>query len=300
MAVGKKTIDTLKATKNQTKTASLLRLSFSQVHGVMERAVKRGMSKRDKGHVFRHICIDEKSVGKGHSYVTIVYDGDDGSVIDCAEGRKGEDANSLCTSTFTDEQRKRVETVCTDMWDPFINAAKKNFPNAKHCHDMYHCVSYLNTAIDKVRRWETKTRPELKRTRYIWLKDETNYTDWQQTAYDQLKGSNLRVAEAWAVKEQFRQLIKRPYDDDTDAYMFFDSWFRDALSLKLTAMENVAFMFKRHVKGIIHAWVTKASNGKAERMNGSIQEIKTIGRGYATAERFRTAILFFYGKLDLY
>lgn len=300
MVVRKKTIDTLKATKNQTKTASLLRLSFSQVHGVMERAVKRGMSRRDKKYVFKHICMDEKSVGKGHNYVTIVYDGDDGSVIDCTEGRKGEDANSLCANAFTEEQRKQVETVCTDMWDPFINAAKTYFPNAKHCHDMYHCVSYLNDAIDKIRRWETKKNPQLKKTRYIWLKDQANYTDWQQTKYDQLKDCNLRVEEAWAVKEQFRQLIKMPYDGDMDAYMFFDSWFRDALSLKLTAMESVAFMFKRHMKGIIRAWVTKASNGKAERMNGSIQEIKTIGRGYATAKRFRTAILFFYGKLELY
>lgn len=297
---GKKIIDTLKATKNQTKTASLLRLSFSQVHSVMERAVRRGMDKRDKKYIFKHVCIDEKSVGKGHCYVTIVYDGDDGSVIDCTEGRKGENVNTLCKIAFTEEQRNAVETVCTDMWEPFINAAKTYFPNAKHCHDMYHCVSYLNDAVDKVRRWETKHTPSLKNSRYVWLKDQSNYTDWQQKKYDQLKDSNLRVAEAWAVKEQFRQLVQMPYDGDVDAYMFFDSWFRDALSLKLTAMENVAYMFKRHIKGIVRAWITKANNGKAERMNGSIQEIKNIGRGYATAKRFRTAILFFYGKLDMY
>lgn len=191
MVARKKTIDTLKATKNQTKTASLLRLSFSQVHGVMERAVKRGMSRRDKEYVFKHICMDEKSVGKGHNYITIVYDGDDGSVIDCTEGRKGEDANTLCSNAFTEEQRKQVETVCTDMWNPFFNAAKTYFQNAKHCHDMYHCVSYLNDAIDKIRCWETKKNPQLKKTRYIGLKDQANYTDWQQTKYDQLKDCNL-------------------------------------------------------------------------------------------------------------
>ena len=109
----KKKIDTLKATKNQTKTARLLRLTFSQVHSVMERAVKRGMLKRDKNYIFKHVCIDEKSVGKGHNYITIAYDGDDGSVIDCTEGRKGENVNTLCNSAFTDEQRKGVETVCT-------------------------------------------------------------------------------------------------------------------------------------------------------------------------------------------
>lgn len=67
-----------------------------------------------------------------------------------------------------------------------------------------------------------------------------------------------------------------PYDGDVDAYMFFDSWFRDAMSLKLTAIENVAFMFKRHLKGIIRAWVTKANNGKAERMNGSITGTQAV------------------------
>ena len=116
------------------------------------------MGKRDKKYIFKHVFIDEKSVGKGHSYVTIVCDGDDGSVIDCTEGRKGENVNTLCDSAFTDEQRNAVETVCTDMWEPFINTTKTYFPNAKHCHDMYHCVSYLNDAVDKVRRWE-KTYP---------------------------------------------------------------------------------------------------------------------------------------------
>lgn len=85
LAVGKKTIDTLKATKNQTKTASLLGLTFSRIHGVMLRAVERGMLWRDPKKVYRHVCIDEKSVGRGQNYVSILYDGDTGSVIDATE-----------------------------------------------------------------------------------------------------------------------------------------------------------------------------------------------------------------------
>ena len=49
----------------------------------------------------------------------------------------------------------------------------------------------------------------------------------------------------------------------------------------------------------MRAMITGANNGKAERTNGSIQENKTIGRGYGTAERYRIAILFFYGGLDI-
>lgn len=41
-------------------------------------------------------------------------------------------------------------------------------------------------------------------------------------------------------------------------------------------------------------------NGKAERINGKIQEIKTVSRGYRKFENFRSAVLFFCGGLDLY
>ncbi len=39
---------------------------------------------------------------------------------------------------------------------------------------------------------------------------------------------------------------------------------------------------------------------EAERMNGKIQEVKTVGRGYRKFENFRSAILFFCGGLALY
>lgn len=266
----------------------------------MMRAVNRGMARRDPKKVYRNVCMDEKSVGRGQTYVGILYDGDTGNVIDATDGRTSNDANSLCEKALTKEQRSKVETICTDMWDPFIQAAVKYFPNAKHCHDLYHCVTYVNDAVDKIRIRETKTNSLLKGSKWVWLKDKTKFTDKQQTLFDKLMGCNLKVAKAWAVKEQFRQIIKLPYSGDMDAYMYFFMWFDAALALKSDAMEAVAFTFKRHLKGIVRAMVTKANNGKAERMNGSIQEIRTIGRGYATAERFRTAILFFYGDLDLY
>lgn len=51
------------------------------------------------------------------------------------------------------------------MWEAFINGALKYFPNAKHCHDLYHCVTYLNDAVDKVRKREVKEFKELRHTK---------------------------------------------------------------------------------------------------------------------------------------
>jgi transposase len=46
--------------------------------------------------------------------------------------------------------------------------------------------------------------------------------------------------------------------------------------------------------------VLGATNAAAESMNARIQRIMTIACGYRNRERFRNAILFHLGGLDLY
>lgn len=101
------------------------------------------------------------------------------------------------------------------------------------------------------------------------------------------------------VKEIFRGLIPCHYDGDLDFYREWSEWFDCAAGLNIDEIYTVAYMFKRHLQGILNAFVTKTNNGKAERMNGAIQELKTIGRGFRNAERFRITILFFHGKLNM-
>jgi transposase len=59
-------------------------------------------------------------------------------------------------------------------------------------------------------------------------------------------------------------------------------------------------MFNNHIKGVCNALTKRFSNAMAERLNGKIQEIKTVGRGYGTFKNFRSATLFFNGGLNLY
>jgi len=114
-----------------------------------------------------------------------------------------------------------------------------------------------------------------------------------------LENAEYQVSQAWKVKELFRDLLRLNYHGDVEAYGMLGDWMADVLLYNIEEINGVVFMFKRHLKGIIRVMVTGANNGKAERTNGSIQEIKTIGRGYGTAERYRIAILFFYGGLDI-
>lgn len=54
----------------------------------------------------------------------------------------------------------------------------------------------------------------------------------------------------------------------------------DAQKANIKEMNEVVEMFDRHQNGIVNAIETGATNVRAERLNGSIQEIKTIAGGY--------------------
>lgn len=291
-------IDILQATKNQTKTASLLQMSFGQVNRIMYNAVERGLSRRSNLNEIKHISIDEKSFKRGHDYITVLSSPESGAVLNVSHGRKKEDVKRVINETFTEEQKKNIETVSTDMWEAYIKTAETELPDAKLCHDKFHLVKYLNAAIDIVRRKEAKRQDTLRNSRFIWLKDQANLTEKQRIMFEAINNVNLETARAWRIKENFRDItFSQPKEE---SYIIFMRWHRDALNSNINAIVKVAEMYKRHMNGIVNAMTLNKSNAMAERLNGKIQEIKLSAKGYRTFDNFKAAILFFHGKLNLY
>jgi transposase len=65
-------------------------------------------------------------------------------------------------------------------------------------------------------------------------------------------------------------------------------------------MIKVARMIRTHLDGIINAVVLRATNALSESMNAKIQRVKARACGYRNRQRFRNAILFHLGGLDLH
>ena len=64
-------------------------------------------------------------------------------------------------------------------------------------------------------------------------------------------------------------------------------------------MIKVSEIVIRHWSGIINYIKHRITNSLAENINGRIQKIKTIARGFRAFENYRTSILFYLGKLNL-
>ncbi|UAM99102.1 ISL3 family transposase [Polaribacter litorisediminis] len=292
------TIDLLKATKNQTQTAKLLRCGFNVVNRIIHSSVKRGMERRPKDVAFKHLSLDEKSFRKGHQYISVLSSPLAGCVIDVVAGRDKQDAKALLERVITPENRDFVETVSLDMWKAYLSSVEEILPKADIVHDRFHLIKYLNDAIDKVRRREVKHHEELKNSRFVLLKNKENLTDNQQIIFEHIQAANYQVSKAWRVREDFKDIFASASIED--AFPLFIKWGASVLNTNIKEVIKVAKMFNNHLKGVINALTQRYSNAMAERLNGKIQEIKTVGRGYRTFANFRSAILFFHGGLDLY
>ena len=303
-------IDLLLVSKNQTKTAEILRISFDVLHHIMKKAVERGLVNREENDI-EYIGIDEKSMKKGHNYITVLSDTKERRIIEVEETRTQLATQSLLNKGLTEKQKQQIKGVSLDastrsaqrMWQGFMNAVKEELPEASIVHDKFHIIKYLNDAVDKTRRAESKELQKkndqtLTKTKYIFLKKKENMTENQLTKFQQIQEMNLKTSQAWMAKENFKEFFNS--ETINEDKFFFAEWYHDVKERSLTKMIMVGKMLVKHSDGLLNYIKHPINNAVAEWLNGKIQEIKTIGRGFRKFENFRITILFFLGKLNLY
>jgi transposase len=130
------------------------------------------------------------------------------------------------------------------------------------------------------------------------LKNTCNLTEKQYFKFKEVLHSAAEVSYVWRLKESFKSLFG--CKDYQEAFSRYSDWSSFVNWEGIPEITKVAKMFGDHIKGVCNALVEKTSNAMAERLNGKIQIIKTIGRGYRKFQNFRSAILFFNGGLNLH
>jgi transposase len=278
-----------------------LGLSWGAVDRIMQRAVGRGLARRERQYP-RALTLDETAFRKRHDYVSIVSDGE--HVLHVAEDRKKESLDAYYAS-LTDEQKAAVECVSMDMWQAFISATLEAIPNAdeKIAFDKFHVAKYLGDAVDKVRRAEHRALKRegdtrLTGTKYTWLENPHNMSAKHRGTLNALRESALKTARAWAIKEFGMDLWH--YVSRTWARKGWQRWYDWAIRSRLEPIKKVARTIKAHLWGILNAVVLKANNASAESINSRIQMVKYRSRGFRNKARFANAIYFHLGGLDLY
>ena len=283
--------------------AQLLGLSWDEAHGLKARAVERGLQRRGK-EAPKLLGVDEKAIGHGQQYATVLTDLERKSVVDVAPGRSKE-ALFECLKDFQVRQLAQVQAVAMDMAKPYIAGIKEFIPGGadKIVFDRYHIMAQLSGAVAQVRRQEqVRLRAQgddrLTGSRYFWLYGAENVPEHYEKDFGELRTSTLKTARAWAIKELLRDLWNSPTLEAAKAYA--KKWYYWASHSRLDPIKQVAAMFKRHLPNILTYFAHPITNAATEGLNSTLQLLKHRARGFRNFVHFRIAVLFHCGKLDLH
>ncbi|MFZ3580502.1 ISL3 family transposase, partial [Virgibacillus sp. DJP39] len=258
--------------------------------------VNQAMENIDLSNVTR-IALDETSSRRGHKYVTLFVDTDTKRLLFATEGKGANVLQDFCQ--FLDSKGvspSQIEEICSDMSPSFISGIEENFPNASITFDKFHVMKLVNQALDQVRRHEQLTQPLLKKSRYIWLKNQENLTEKQELAFSKLKDLDLATGRAYRIKVSLQRMWTRsPFISG----LYFDEWYEWAIRSQLEPIIKLAKSLKRHRNGVLRWFVSKMTNGLLEGINGLVQAAKRKARGYRSTDNFIAMIYATVNKLDL-
>lgn len=165
--------------------------------------------------------------------------------------------------------------------------------------DRYHVVAKANEAVDEVRKAEAKTRPELKRSKYTWLKNESNLTAKQREQLTWLTrpSMHLKTARAARWRDDFNGFYEQATTADAEAYL--RRWCYGAKRSRLEPIKAFVRTVEAHWDGIIAWQQSRLSNGLLEGTNSLVQAAKRRARGYRSKDKMITIIYLIAGKLPL-
>jgi len=246
----------------------------------------------------KRVSIDETAARRGHNYITLFVDIDQRRVVHIAEGRGADTVSGF--ADWVDDHNSdasRIKEVCIDMSGAYIAGVSENLTEAEITFDKFHVMKLIGDAVDKVRRDETKSRPELKGSRYLWLKNDANLSARQMATRNSLARANLKTGRAWAMRLTFQDIYKEP--NRRWAEVQFDRWCSWVRRSRLEPMKQVAATLMRHRDGILAWFDSRIANGLIEGINSLVQAAKAKARGYRTLKNLVAITYLVAGKLDL-
>jgi len=264
---------------------------------VLHHYVEEARDRADYADVTR-IAFDETAARRDHDYVSLFVDLDGPRVLFVADGKDAATVEKFATDLAEHGgSAESVSEVCIDMSAAFIKGTAAHLPNANITFDKFHAVKIVNDAVDLVRRAEQKDRPELKRTRYMWLKNKANLTESQLDALGGLADCNLKTARAYQIRLTFQDVYAQPSREAAEA--FLKKWYFWATHSRLTPVIEAARTIKRHCDGILRWFDSKIANGILEGINSLVQAAKAKARGYRSTHNLKAIIYLIAGRLEL-
>ena len=255
------------------------------------------------------IGVDEIAYQKGHKYLTLVYQIDQGCKRLLWIGKeRTQDTFRSFFDLLGKERSENIRFVCSDMWKAYLNVIAERAPQALNILDRFHIAQKLSHAVDETRRDEVRKLNQqgkpavLKKTKWIWLKRRSNLKGKGRSHLQELLRINLTTIKAYLFKESFDRLWQ--YTSPTWAGKFLDRWCRDVMRHRsLPHMKKVVTTLRNHRHLILNYFHAKSqghgtfSSGVVEGFNNKAKLSIKKSYGFRSDRLREVALYHALGKL---
>ena len=272
--------------------------SNDKIWAMLERYITKALSNNDYLHL-RAVGMDETSRRSGHDYITLFVDLFERRTIFIAEGKDHETVKSFAKDVRAHNGTPdKIMDVSCDMSPVFIKGIKAYLPKAEITFDRYHIMKIINTAVDEVRKQESKDQDILKGTRYIFLKNKKNLTQKQTQTRKELSLSklNLKSIRALHIRENSQEIYKASTEEEFEKLL--RKWYFWATHSRLEPVKAAAYTIKNHWDGVLQWEKSSINNGLLEALNSLVQAAKAKARGFRNIRYFKIVAFLVTGKLD--
>ncbi|MEO1994541.1 MAG: ISL3 family transposase [Planctomycetaceae bacterium] len=285
------------------ETATIFGTSWDTVYRSIRWVVRWGIANQDIGTV-EAIGIDEIQYRRGHRYLTLVHQSDEGCrrLLYVARDRTEESLRGFF-GTMPEATVQGLQYVCSDMWRNYLTVIEQCCGHAVHILDRFHVRKKSGDKINKVRAEEARHlkedgyEPVLKNSRWCLLKRRENLTLKQTVKLKELLRYNLRSVRAYLMREDFQRFWT--YRSVGWAGKFLDEWCTRAMRSQIEPMKEMARTLRGHRELLLNWFRARGelSCGSVEGVNNKAKLAIRKAYGFKSYETIEIALYHRLGKL---
>ena len=283
------------------QAAALLRCADKQLWRRIEHYVDQARALDDMRTV-QIVGIDDTSLHRGQSYITLVHDLDAKRLLFATQGRDHQTVLDFAVDLQAHGgDPAQVRHVCQDMSAAYAKGVGMALPNAAISYDRFHVVAMAVDAMDKVRQAEMRDDPKavtralgttdrktIKGLMWGMRKNPSGWSIKQTNAMHWLQQSSLKSARAWRLKMALREVYAaaRGHNNPEQAGADLKAWLSWARRCRMEPFKKLATTIKDRFDAVVRGMTDHRSNAYVEAMNGLLQQAKRAARGFRTSTNF--------------
>ena len=264
--------------------ARKLNITSETVTGVLNRWIATRVN-WDEWKEIEIVGVDEIALKRGHRdyvvLVTVPLVPKGVKVLAVLDDRKKETVANFFASIPIRLQRT-IKTICTDMYQGFVNAAQEQLPGVKIVIDRYHVAQAYRDCADQVRKQELKfLKGKLSKDEYnqikgaMWpfRKSPEDLKDEERELLERLFSYSPRLQKAYILREELTDIFEKDYSK-AEGKNAIEAWCNRVRQKGIKEFDSFLRTVETWLDKISNYFLQRLTSGFVEGFNNRVKVLK--------------------------